>query len=182
MPQSARKALDNLADALVEDILNASDEEILEEFREDHGDPERHAAEMRALFERAVEQARERRKKERIAMFAGRLLDTLVADRVMGWKTFAGEPGYGRPPGKLSLVLNEVPPYSTDIAAAWQVVEHLERTMWALSLHRSTDDNGFLAEGWQAIFTDPEASYHAAAPTAPHAICLAALMVAGVDV
>jgi hypothetical protein len=49
--KSARAALDRLADAIVEDILNMSDEEVLEEFREDHGDPEHHAAHMRELFE-----------------------------------------------------------------------------------------------------------------------------------
>lgn len=51
---SARKALDNLADALVEDILNMSDEEILAEFQEDHGDVERHIAEMRAIAEKSI--------------------------------------------------------------------------------------------------------------------------------
>lgn len=59
---SARKALDRLADALVEDIMNLSDEEIMEEFREDHGDPERHIAEMRALVEKSVAIANRRRR------------------------------------------------------------------------------------------------------------------------
>lgn len=53
-PLPNRKALDNLADALVEDILSLSDEEILAEFREDGIDLEQNAAEMRALFERVV--------------------------------------------------------------------------------------------------------------------------------
>jgi hypothetical protein len=43
-----------LTDALIEDILRASDEEILEEFREDGGDPDQHAAEMLALFEQSI--------------------------------------------------------------------------------------------------------------------------------
>lgn len=59
-PVSARVALDRLADALIEDILNASDEEILEEFREDGGDPEQHAKETQALIEKAVALANER--------------------------------------------------------------------------------------------------------------------------
>ena len=50
----ARKALDNLANALVEDILALSDEEVLAEFIEDGGDPEALAARMRGIFERAV--------------------------------------------------------------------------------------------------------------------------------
>lgn len=49
-----RVALDRLADVLVDDILNASDEDILAEFREAFGDPNQNAAEMRALFEKSV--------------------------------------------------------------------------------------------------------------------------------
>ena len=56
-PKKARVALDRLADALVDDILNASDEDILAEITEEHGDPARLAAEMRALFERKVLEA-----------------------------------------------------------------------------------------------------------------------------
>jgi hypothetical protein len=48
----AQAALDRLADALVEDILSASDEDILAEFRESGGDSERNATDMRALFEK----------------------------------------------------------------------------------------------------------------------------------
>lgn len=49
-----RVALDRLADVLVDDILSASDEDILAEFREACGDPNQNAAEMRALFEKSV--------------------------------------------------------------------------------------------------------------------------------
>jgi hypothetical protein len=51
------KALDRLADALVEDILNTPDDEILAEFRGDGGDPESHARNMAALFERTLVKA-----------------------------------------------------------------------------------------------------------------------------
>jgi hypothetical protein len=60
-PKTARAALDRLADALVVDILSASDEAILAEFTESGGDPERHAADMRALFERALIVANKKR-------------------------------------------------------------------------------------------------------------------------
>ena len=56
-PKKERAALDRLADALVDDILNASDEDILAEITEEHGDPARLAAEMRALFERTALEA-----------------------------------------------------------------------------------------------------------------------------
>lgn len=51
----ARSALDRLEDALVEDILNASDEDILAEIREDGGeDPAAIAAEVQAIFAAAL--------------------------------------------------------------------------------------------------------------------------------
>lgn len=56
-----RAALDRLAETLVDDILSASDEEILAEFRATHGDPDAHAAAMRALFEKSVVVANKRR-------------------------------------------------------------------------------------------------------------------------
>lgn len=59
--KTAHSALDRLADALVEDILNTSDEDILAEFQESQGDPERHAADMRALFEKGLIAANKQR-------------------------------------------------------------------------------------------------------------------------
>ena len=52
--KKGRTELDLLADDMVEDILAASDEEILAEFRETDGDPDKHAAEMRVLFEKRL--------------------------------------------------------------------------------------------------------------------------------
>jgi hypothetical protein len=49
-----RNALNRLADLFAEDILNTSDEEILAEFKERHGNPVQNAAAMRALFEKTV--------------------------------------------------------------------------------------------------------------------------------
>jgi len=49
-----RAALDRLADALVEDILSASDEEILAEARQDTESPEKMVAATRAVFGRAL--------------------------------------------------------------------------------------------------------------------------------
>jgi hypothetical protein len=58
---SKQRALDRLADALVDDILNASPEEILAEFQEDQGGVEGHVTEMRALIEKAVARANKHR-------------------------------------------------------------------------------------------------------------------------
>ena len=49
-----RNALDRLADALVDDILNASDEEVLAEAEEDGIDPAKLAGHLREVFERAA--------------------------------------------------------------------------------------------------------------------------------
>lgn len=56
-----REALDQLVDFLVEDALNASDEDILAEAREAGIEPESDAARLRALFERTVLDANKRR-------------------------------------------------------------------------------------------------------------------------
>lgn len=49
-----RTALRRLAQALVGDIMETSDEELLAEFRATGGDPAQHAAAMRAHFARTV--------------------------------------------------------------------------------------------------------------------------------
>lgn len=55
-PKKERDALDRLADAFVEDILSASDEDILAEIAEDYRDPKELGEEMRALFERTLQE------------------------------------------------------------------------------------------------------------------------------
>jgi len=52
--KSDRDALARLADAFVEDILDASDEEILAEAREDYTDPAAAAAQTKMLFDKAA--------------------------------------------------------------------------------------------------------------------------------
>ena len=47
-------ALNRLADAFADDILGLSDEEVLAEFTDSHGDPAKNAADMRALFEKTA--------------------------------------------------------------------------------------------------------------------------------
>ena len=53
-PKEAQKALQALRQAMAEDIVATSDEEILVQFAEDAGSPEDNAVRMRALFERSV--------------------------------------------------------------------------------------------------------------------------------
>jgi hypothetical protein len=53
-PENKKAGLDRLKQAMVEDILKASEEEILAQFAEDFGSPEANAARMRARFEDTV--------------------------------------------------------------------------------------------------------------------------------
>ncbi|MDR3489807.1 MAG: hypothetical protein P4M05_33575 [Bradyrhizobium sp.] len=52
--RKARSTLERLVDLSVEDILDASDADILAEFQQTHGDPAKNAADMRALFEKSL--------------------------------------------------------------------------------------------------------------------------------
>lgn len=122
-------------------------------------------------------------------MEAGRELDALVAERVMGWTrpprgrvTWTAPEGYGTSFGA-------VPRYSTDIAAAWLVVEQtaalvVERDDYTFN-HLTLCQLGIQA-GWAAsydtIIDDYEWHEHveryprsARSETAPLAICRAAL-------
>lgn len=132
-------------------------------------------------------------------MEAGRELDALVAERVMGWErrneSWYDEEGVEKtrfvsPEDDLTGEVLEdviggwgsecsydeleyVPYYSTDIAAAWLVWEAVSNAKW--SLHRR-DDGGY--EVMEHIRWEDFYSY-AEAPTAPLAICLAALRAKG---
>jgi hypothetical protein len=77
-----------------------------------------------------------------------RELDALVAEKIIG-------------------VRNEpVPPYATDIAAAWMVVETIRGAIYLERDHTS----------WLVLI---DARYEATAATASRAICLAALKAVG---
>lgn len=110
---------------------------------------------------------------------AGPKLDALVAEKVMGWEVgphtadplvarfkfrwkLPNDAGYGDEPP---------PEYSTDIAAAWEVVEKL----CASGDFCLLTPLGFGGNGWACKMMDDD--YNATALTAPLAICRAALNV-----
>lgn len=111
-------------------------------------------------------------------MAAGRELDALVAARVMKWTDIGpaapemqehGEDLWGRPHGGATAQAN-VPPYSTDIAAAWQVLTELEGIYdfaWSLS----NDEPGYTFRA----YTDSLGQFVDKAETVPLAICRCAL-------
>jgi hypothetical protein len=105
---------------------------------------------------------------------AGRELDALVAEKVMGLQPLRREV----PPDPGAFL--DLPHYSTDIAAAWEVVEKLTGRRdkdigFALTVNPGTIGTSFSA-------LDGTEHWHVNASTAPLAICLAALKVVGVDI
>jgi hypothetical protein len=105
--KEARDALRRLADALAEDILNAPDQQVLEDAAEIYGDPNQLAQNMRALFERTVaEQGKARLAAARAAIdaernppAAARRLDPAAARRRLK-RALAADPATAR---KLTL-------------------------------------------------------------------------------
>lgn len=94
-------------------------------------------------------------------MKPGRELDLLVAEKIFGWSP-------SQVYDKHSYLS-----YSTDISAAWEVVEKVK------SEYSVTIDTCLEHEGkWLCTF-----AYHQVeGDSAPHAICLAALKAKGVEV
>ena len=134
---------------------------------------------------------------------AGRELDVMVAEKVMGWNWYpvtedqvyyseeARKRGGFWRDGIVSVGCTtpdgspNCPAYSTDIAAAWEVVEHMQRTHWrcAFSLF-GPDEEGPWTKCWRACFSkkwavSPDSDDIIVCDTAPHAICLAALKAVG---
>lgn len=126
---------------------------------------------------------------------AGRELDALVAEKVMGWRPMQGgvsmeigekgdlwEDGsrkwYGKDGDPRPMRLLPSPKFSTDIASAWLVVEKTDPVFsWVLS--RAQDGDYDVSMTFHA--TDYEIVYEATADTAPLAICRAALKAVGHD-
>lgn len=110
---------------------------------------------------------------------AGRALDALVAEKVMGFRRSeawldASPRHYADP--EWPDYTQETPRYSTDIGAAWQVVENLADRgwkvdvqnryypCWAVHVHFPLPDTRNVFETSELLFG-----------AVPHAICLAAL-------
>lgn len=57
---TASQKLSNLADAMIEDIMSLSDEEVVAEICEDGGDPKEVAERMRCLVDEAIQKAKKK--------------------------------------------------------------------------------------------------------------------------
>lgn len=93
----------------------------------------------------------------------GRELDALVAEHVMDVNAHANSK------------MNPLPYYSTDIAAAWQVVEKLAKKEILFVIDNLMPGKSFRVTAHNIKRTE----FFAYAETAPHAICLAALKAVG---
>jgi hypothetical protein len=111
---------------------------------------------------------------------AGPDLDRLVAERVMNWKP--PEPSGERIAYDGGPPLDErspyrIKPYSTDIAAAWEVLERLYHLADFMRLER--DKTEWSCTWWLGGSKIWHRDHRATANTAPLAICRAALKVVG---
>ena len=115
-------------------------------------------------------------------LLAGRELDALVAERVMGWHregVLLWPPDCKRTKWVHGV---SVPPYSTQMAFAWEVVEKLKERVLVIVGGGPNDEGG--CEDWYCTvksfgyrqFQDQE--WSEVANTAPLAICRAALKTA----
>ena len=116
-------------------------------------------------------------------MDAGRELDALVAEKVMGYiPSIPPDPEGMLRPGKEYPVV--APHYSTDIAAAWPLADIIRKRWPAFQLHAdavygwrfSSDDDYVSYDG--SVIPDAEV-YH---DSMPLLLCLAALKAVGVSV
>jgi hypothetical protein len=110
-----------------------------------------------------------------------RELDVLVAEKVMGWTHVARSPMDGALLGTMPIYLasasNEVPHYSTDMAAAWAIVELGRGSFWNDLFELSANEG---EEGtWHLDTNGDNDGCCMTAETAPLVICLAALRCVG---
>lgn len=120
---------------------------------------------------------------------AGRALDAMIAEKVMGWTWVKRLPEFGTGVVRRSLVPRHssrppatgvepitdgtitIPDYSTDLNAAWLVVEKTREREFLGGVDALTT----ACEAWFSPLDDADCFHHARTGTAPHAICVAAL-------
>jgi hypothetical protein len=111
-------------------------------------------------------------RKEILNMPMGREMDALIAEKIFGYnRVYYNEKIVANlyPTGAGCFVEGEAHEYSTDISAAWEVVEKLHELGYFLGLYR----DGFKKCIWEI---DIGADIELTDNTAPLAICRAALL------
>jgi hypothetical protein len=133
-------------------------------------------------------------------MKPSRELDFLIAEKVMGldlekYMTMPPKPTGAYAKSRNPFVIEEVPHYSTDIAAAWQVVEKVgpkiiknecEYVFVIRFYEHGFGERGPIGRhwevGWFQFDYDQVDSIEAKSECVPFAICLAALKAVGVEI
>lgn len=105
-------------------------------------------------------------------MKPGGEFDALVAEKVMGLTVEKNV--FGDFVIKMAYVNQVIPHYSTDIAAAWEVVEKLKGQSMVLNYGEDT-------QGWECSFIVGGKRYTSVRSIITHAICLAALKAVGYE-
>lgn len=126
-------------------------------------------------------------------MKPGRDLDKLIAEKVMGWTEIEEVKHLhlsvpqivGIKPNELPSPYTghrqkySVPEFSTDIGAAWEVVNEMTNRNYFFLVSNSAISGGLIKLGENKIFASfgrkNEPVEHTVGESAPHAICLAAL-------
>jgi hypothetical protein len=121
----------------------------------------------------------------RIEMKAGRELDALVAEKVIGLTDFYWLSGELHHEARYKQLL--VPHYSTNISDAWQVVEKLDHNVTLEKFNTFTLDfnNAKQIEKYEyraTAWCDGHRGISYEEETAPLVICLSALKAKGVDI
>lgn len=115
------------------------------------------------------------------AEMSARERDALVAQKVMGeivtWRTATVGGVERKWPTEHGIMCRY---YTTDIAAAWEVVERMEQLGWRFDLSTYQAFTMMTGVDFEHITSDGLAE--ATCETAPEAICVAALRAVGVDV
>lgn len=120
-----------------------------------------------------------------ITMKPGKELDALIAENVMGLPVLDYN-NYGtitvsyENDENRQAVWVDLPKYSTDITAAWEVAEKLAEKGFYYEIQQAWSQEN--TKRCRVYLNDGEARYIAIGDTAPHAICLAALKALGVEI
>lgn len=115
-------------------------------------------------------------------MNSGPELDVLVAIKVMGCSPWPGRPDAVR--ASLTQFKPCLPPeYSTDIAAAWKVVEKLtaKESITMEIMPDAFNKEYSVSIKFEDKLGDAYGPFYFLSQSAPHAICLAALRSVGVE-
>lgn len=110
---------------------------------------------------------------ETITITHDRQLDALIAERVLGVEVIYELGNYYFKTENGGAWLYQ---YSTNIAAAWQVIKMFESN-WEITVHYNP-----VLESWTCILQQSPQTCHAASNQLPLAICLAALRSLDIEV